>query len=87
MAINMMCTNSDCKHYWEDNCMRNINEEQIEINAYGKCVTFEEGVNECYNCEWSQEGHCIHSDSQGELICNGTELEKSKCMCHSEVEV
>ena len=28
MAINMMCMNSDCKYYYEDNCMRNINEEK-----------------------------------------------------------
>lgn len=51
MAINMMCMNSRCKHYWEDNCMRNLNEERIEINENGVCETFEEGVNECYELE------------------------------------
>ena len=48
MAINMMCMNDKCKYYWEDNCMRNINEERIEIDESGKCETFEEGVNELY---------------------------------------
>jgi hypothetical protein len=24
--------------------------------------------------------------SEGELICNGTDNEKSKCMCYSEME-
>lgn len=48
MAINMMCMNSECKHYFEDNCMRNIQEERIVINSYGQCKTFEKGVSECY---------------------------------------
>lgn len=48
MAINMMCTNSRCVNYWEDNCMKNINEERIEINAEGMCETFEEGVSPIY---------------------------------------
>lgn len=86
MAINMMCMNSNCKYYWEDNCMRNMNEERLEINEYGKCVTFVEGTNELYNCEYSQNGKCVHAFSEGELYCDGTELEKLKCMCHSEME-
>jgi len=45
MAINMMCMNDKCVHYWEDNCMRNIVEERIEI---GKCETFEEGISQMY---------------------------------------
>ena len=28
--------------------MKNINEERIEIDENGKCVTFEKGVNEAY---------------------------------------
>ena len=48
MAINMMCMNDKCKYYWEDNCMRNMNEERIEIDESGKCVTFERGINEAY---------------------------------------
>lgn len=48
MAVNMMCTNSNCVNYWEDNCMKNINEERIEINAEGICETFEEGISPLY---------------------------------------
>lgn len=48
MAINMMCMNTECKHYWEDNCMKNLDEERIEIDADGKCTTFEKGTNELY---------------------------------------
>lgn len=48
MAINMMCMNSKCKYYWEDNCTRNIEEERIVIDFDGKCETFEEGVSEWY---------------------------------------
>lgn len=47
MAINMMCMNTKCKYYWEDSCVRNLNEERIEINEDGKCETFEEGI-----CDW-----------------------------------
>ena len=63
MAINMMCTNSKCKNYYEDNCMNNINEKRIEINSDGKCETFEEGTNELYNCEYSKDGKCYHCAS------------------------
>jgi hypothetical protein len=48
VAINMMCMNSRCKYYWEDNCTRNINEERIEIDENGKCETFELGESEWY---------------------------------------
>lgn len=48
MAINMMCMNSECAYYWEDNCMKNINEERIEIGEDGKCETFEKGVSTMY---------------------------------------
>lgn len=85
MAINMMCQNSNCKYYWEDNCMRNINEERIEIDEEGKCETFEAGINELYNCEFSEEGKCKHHLSQGKLQCYGTDEEKSKCTCHVEI--
>lgn len=37
-------------------------------------------------CEHSEEGICKHFLSEGELNCNGTDEEKSKCMCHTELE-
>lgn len=48
MAINMMCTRSTCKYYFEDCCMRNLNEERIEINSDGYYETYEPGVNDAY---------------------------------------
>lgn len=51
MAINMMCMNSKCVHYWEDNCIRNLNEERIEINENGMCETFKLGTNPAYEHE------------------------------------
>ncbi len=47
MAINMICLNSGCKHYWEDCCRNNIEETRIVIDEYGKCNSFEKGV-----CDW-----------------------------------
>ena len=44
----MMCERSTCKHYFEDCCMRNFNEERIEINSNGYCRTYEPGVNKAY---------------------------------------
>ena len=51
MAINMMCTNSKCINYWEDNCAKNLNEERIEINGDGECETFEAGISPWYEKE------------------------------------
>ena len=51
MAINMMCMNSKCKYYWEDNCTRNLEEERIEINEDGSCETFELGESDYYKME------------------------------------
>lgn len=36
-------------------------------------------------CEHSEDGKCRHFLSEGELDCNGTDKEKSKCMCHTEL--
>ena len=58
MAINMMCTNSRCKFYWEDNCTRNINEERIDINGDGQCNTFERGTSEWYEEAEKCENEC-----------------------------
>lgn len=63
MAINMMCMNSKCRFYWEDNCTRNINEERIEIDETGKCETFEEGTS-----DWYKE---MEMDAQGGDGSNG----------------
>lgn len=40
---------------------------------------------EC-NCDFSKDGKCIHFLSQGELTCNGSDKEKSECVCFGELE-
>lgn len=67
MAINLMCTNSKCKFYWEDNCVRNLNEERIEINEYGLCETFEVGVSELYSAEEECNKNETHEEVYAEL--------------------
>jgi hypothetical protein len=49
MAINMMCTNSECKYYFEDCCQRNLEELRHEIGSSGKCVSFLPGVCSYYD--------------------------------------
>lgn len=69
MAINMMCTNNKCINYWEDNCMKNINEERIEINGDGECETFKAGISPMY-------------DENGPiLVCNTCCLNCTKELC------
>jgi len=48
MANYIFCTNSRCKYYFEDDCIKNLNNERVEINYDGKCETFEYGVFEGY---------------------------------------
>ena len=49
MAINMMCTNSECKYYFEDCCQRNLEELRHEIGSRGKCLSFLPGVCNYYD--------------------------------------
>ena len=71
MAINMMCMNSDCEYYYEDNCTRNINEERIEIDSNGKCITYKKGISNWYlnskNCDKNYKVKCINDN----VIVNG----------------
>ena len=48
MALNLMCSNSKCVHYFEDNCIKHLNDERIILDKNGKCETFEEGICEGY---------------------------------------
>ncbi len=55
MATNMMCMNSKCKYYWEDCCTRNLEEERIDVDVNGVCITFREGISDYYqmcNCKY-----------------------------------
>ena len=48
MAINLMCENSKCKYYYEDNCQLNLEERRLEIDKNGRCISFEVGECEYY---------------------------------------
>jgi len=45
------CENSDCKHYYEDICMIDLNGKMVCIDNDGTCESTEPGVNECYEAE------------------------------------
>jgi hypothetical protein len=49
MAINLMCSNDKCKFYYELHCIKNVNEEKLEIDENRKCVSFEVGECDWYN--------------------------------------
>ncbi|MBU5676846.1 hypothetical protein KQI88_10490 [Alkaliphilus sp. MSJ-5] len=36
-------------------------------------------------CDYSLNNKCMHTLSEGELDCNGTDEEMAKCMCHVEL--
>lgn len=44
----IFCLNSDCKHYFEDNCMKFFQENTVSISRNGKCGDFEKGEYEGY---------------------------------------
>ncbi len=50
MAINMICHNGECRHYWENCCRKNLDETIIEIDEDGNCKSYEKGV-----CDWYYE--------------------------------
>ncbi|MBN3380927.1 hypothetical protein, partial [Clostridium botulinum] len=52
------CENSNCKHCFEDSCMKNMNKEMISIDNTGRCVDFEKGVNEIYS-EIDNSKRCV----------------------------
>lgn len=66
-----------------DSHMGNLKGKLIttHINCWSKEINKEVSI-----CDLSKDGRCIHFFSEGELDCNGTECEKSKCMCYSEIE-
>jgi len=45
------CENTECKHYFEDNCILNLDRKMICIDREGKCESFEQGKNEGYVAE------------------------------------
>lgn len=46
MAIRgIFCLNSRCEHYFEDNCMKILQEDTVRISEEGNCEDFKQGIN------------------------------------------
>ena len=39
----IFCLNSDCKHYYEDNCMKILETNTVNISEDGMCADFKAG--------------------------------------------
>jgi len=57
----------------------------FSMNLLDKMYDLENSEEE-EKCSHSENGKCYHCSSQGELECNGTELEESNCAEHNEVD-
>ncbi|WP_024622439.1 hypothetical protein [Metaclostridioides mangenotii] len=81
MAINMMCVNSECRHYYEDLCDKNLNEEFHSIDKNGKCLSFERGKNPCYALADKEEyKRLLEAEEKLKLLENYNENEgKERC--------
>lgn len=61
------CENSNCKHYFEDSCIKNSNGEMISIDNTGRCMDFEKGINECY-AESGEERHVLTKEEALKML-------------------
>lgn len=48
MVYGIFCMNSNCKHYYEDNCMFMFGQGSVSVSEDGMCKTFEKGKHEEY---------------------------------------
>lgn len=44
----IFCLNTDCEHYFEDNCMKFLEKGTLNISKNGECEDFEHGEYEGY---------------------------------------
>lgn len=44
----IFCLNSKCKHYFEDSCVKILQDDSIDVSEGGRCVSFEAVVCEGY---------------------------------------
>lgn len=70
------CDTEDCINNEDGGCIKTT---EITIQE-GRCCEYEKEE----KCFHSQNGKCFHCDSQGELSCNGTAREQSKCLAFGE---
>ena len=50
----IFCLNSNCKHYFEDSCIKILKDDSIDVSEEGRCISFESGICEGYK-EVSEE--------------------------------
>ena len=56
IRIEICCWNSNCKHYWEDMCLKEWKSNEIMFHGYnGECRSFELGKNKAYELEKEME--------------------------------
>lgn len=46
--MKVMCMNSECKYYFEDFCIKDMQDEKIVLGYQGVCKTYEKGVSDYY---------------------------------------
>lgn len=61
------CRNDKCKNYYEDSCMKNLEDKMVCFDENGHCEDFEEGVNEGY---FYSEGECCGDENMGNSQTN-----------------
>lgn len=72
----IFCLNSQCKNYFEDNCMKIFKTNTVEISAEGRCNDFEAGTHKGYGKET-----VIHADN---VIAGNMPLRQAAAILQSE---
>lgn len=88
-AKNGICPHCNIKLESENGDNGEITEYWLECSKCGRSYDDVTGKDiteyDCW-CDYSEKGKCYHSDSQGQLKCNGSDKEKDKCMEYNEEE-
>jgi hypothetical protein len=64
------CENDKCKHYFEDSCIKNTNNEMISLDNTGKCIAFEKGTNEAYTNTDKEKRYKLTKDEALAMLPN-----------------
>lgn len=73
MALNLSCWNNQCKFYYEDSCVKHLNNETIYLNFDGQCTNFQRGKNESYKESEAKKMLCEKSYIDGTLTSLDTD--------------
>ena len=65
------CENVSCKHYYEDSCVLDLNDEMICIGSSGQCENYECGRSDFYDAleTLSRCDSCIYNDEALSVEC------------------